>query len=173
MTSFSGKYRKTVSNNSQDPLAVYIRALGLTDIDSLHEVVAKHGVAVLQKGLPYVVLAARLEMLSSARTNSRRRDIREKNRRELSTASGWDPYEQTAQSEVLRAITNALAELPYGDVLTIWRNAEGYSDREIVEEWKRIGLRPEKPTPAAIRKRRERAIVRLREMVIEQLGLNR
>lgn len=158
------------SNDRLAPLAVYMRALGVTDIDSLHEVVAKRGVAVLHKGLPYVVLAARLEMLAAARTSSRRRGIREEKRHELSATSTWDPYEQTAKFEGLRALADALAELPDGDILTIWRNAEGYSDKEIIKEWKQLGLEPSNPTPASIRKRRERARRWLRDKVIERLA---
>jgi hypothetical protein len=152
-------------------LGVYQRVRGIADGDSLHEVIAKKGVEILRKGLPYVVLAARLQKTSEQRTEGRRSALRTEKGVGWEAKTSWDPYEKIEQSEGLHALATALSELPDTDVLAVWRNAEGYSDEEIIREWHAMGFQPVNPSPDVIRKRRERARQWLKARVQEILGI--
>jgi hypothetical protein len=132
-------------------------------MDALHSVIAEHGAEILDKGLPYVLIAAR---------NWRRTDYRRSSAHPTvpvaqvpEPVSLWDPFQELAQSESLHRLTSALAKLSDDEVLVVWRHAQGYADNEIQKEWDALGFEPRTPTLEYIRKRRQRARARLKELL--------
>lgn len=169
-----------MSRSSNHPLVdedatseqVYRRALELADEDSVHDVIARAGVEILSQKVPYVVQAARWQQASSYRKETRRQSLRE----EAGVApllspslSLWDPYEQIAHIQEFKVVADALSTLPDEDVMALWGHLEGRSDKEIMDQWVASGVGPKNPTVEVIRKRRQRALARLKVMVQSQL----
>lgn len=146
-----------------DRLELYRRLSRIIDMDALHSVIARHGAEVLDKGLPYVLIAARNWRRSDHRRNSAHPEVPVADAPE--PASLWDPFQELAQSRSLSRLTSALASLADEDVLVVWRHAEGYTDTEIQKEWDELGFEPRTPSDAYIRKQRQRARARLKELL--------
>ncbi|HEX3391569.1 MAG TPA: hypothetical protein VHS55_03310 [Solirubrobacteraceae bacterium] len=146
-------------------LAHYRALLASADADAVHDLIVRHGAEILDRDLPYLVVAARNQLRSSKRSGPERYDTPMGELPERPTAEGsiWDPLARIAAHEGLLALARSLAELDARDVLVLWSHAAGHSDAEIVAQWDRLGFSPPNPTEVAIRKRRERAGQRLRE----------
>src|SRR5688572_11941343 len=54
--------------------AVYEAAVARADIDAVHDLIARHGTAILDRGLPYVLVAARNRIRDTQRQAGRRRE---------------------------------------------------------------------------------------------------
>jgi hypothetical protein len=140
----------------------YEKVRQVVDQDALHDLVARHGPAILDREFPYLVVAARNQLRSRLR----------RLRRELSTAHDddqiadeADPLAVTLSHATFRTLLEALARLDDRDVLVLWRQAEGVQDQEVAAEWDARGFLPANPTGDALRKRRERARHRLRQIL--------
>ncbi len=143
--------------------ATYDKVRHVVDEDSLHDLIASYGPEFLDREFPYIVVAAR------NRLRSRLRRIRPEEsfvEDDLSYFDdSWDPVDQIEIRTSFRDFLDALALLDDRDVLVLWRQAEGISDEEVVKEWDLRGFEPPNPSRGAIRKRRERARLRLRTSI--------
>lgn len=153
----------TKAPQSLDRIELYRKLSRIADLDALHSVIAAHGAEVLDKGLPYVLIAARNWRRSDHRRSAAHPEVPVTDAPE--PASLWDPFQELAQNESLRRLTSALAELADEEVLVVWRHAEGYTDGEIQQEWDALAFEPRTPSVEYIRKRRQRARARLKELV--------
>lgn len=154
---------------SAEQREVYDRVRRSADLDALHDLLATYGPGILDRGLPYVLVAARNRARSRHRQAAARRERPfEEMAADLPAPSLWDPYERVAEHEELLRITHALAEMDERDALVVWRNAQGSSDEAIRREWDALGLQPPSPTGAYLRKRRERARDHLRRVARTQ-----
>jgi hypothetical protein len=140
----------------------------VADPDAVQDLVARHGPAILDRSLPYLVVSARNEQRGRARKASARREVSYAAPPDQQlTPRTWDPLARVASNDQLRRVLEALASLDDRDVLVVWRRAEGVTDDEIRAEWDARGFMPPHPNDDAIRKRRERARARLRTMLGE------
>ena len=147
-----------------DRLALYQKLRRIADPDALHQVIAAHGPGILDKGLPYILIAARNWQRSAHRRTVAHPEVPLSDLpAEPSSGSIWDPFERLAQKQGLRALADALAHLEDEDFLVVWRHAEGESDVAIQQEWDKLGFRPASPSVEYLRKRRQRAREQLRQ----------
>jgi hypothetical protein len=146
-----------------DRIATYRLLASITDKDALHNVIATYGAQVLDKGLPYVLIAARNWQRSAHRRLAVHPEVPLTDISE--PVSLWDPFEQLQQKESLRALANALSQLDDPEILVVWRHAEGHTDAEIQQEWDALGFEPRNPTEEYLRKRRQRARERLKVLL--------
>jgi hypothetical protein len=159
---------RTDTTLSDDRLALYEKLRRITDPDALHQLIAAHGAEILEKGLPYILIAAR-----NWRRNLHRQAVAHPEvpvgdlpaDPASSSRSVWDPYERLAQKEGLRALAHALAQLDEADFLVVWRHAEGEPDTLIQQEWDAVGFEPRRPSVEYLRKRRQRAREQLRALL--------
>jgi hypothetical protein len=140
-------------------IAHYRELLAASDADSVHDLVVRHGPEILDRDLPYLIVAARNQLRSEMRRGSSRYDtpVSEPPQETTVEGSAWDPLARVMAHERLRELAEAMAGLDPRDVLVLWAHAAGHSDAEIIEQWNRLGFSPLGPTAVAIRKRRERA----------------
>lgn len=135
--------------------------LNADDLDALLE---REGAALLDRHIPYLVVAAR----------NRRRDVDRRERRRsvlegvahqdrgLATPSVLDPAEVVEARAELSAVVEQLGRLDPRYSWPLWWHAAGFTDDEIIELWDEAELTPPHPTRETIRKRRERARSMLR-----------
>lgn len=146
----------------------YRAASRTADLDALHDVIIRHGLEALAWNVPYLVVAARNQARSRARTDSRRAtsvaDVPEP-----PEAAIDDPLDLAVQGDRRRELLLALAQLPDEDVIVVWYHAKGYSDREIRQGLLSRGASPGL-TIEAIRKRRQRVHERLRSLLHSTAG---
>lgn len=135
------------------------------DMDGLHQLLADRGAALLDKSVPYLLVAARNRVRSTYRRDSRRSELELEAEGPASSAYGLDPATVVAQQAELDAVIIALGRLDPAYSWPLWWHAAGYSDDEIIQYWDEAGLEPSNPTAASIRKRRERARQQLRRLV--------
>lgn len=155
----------TKKEQTPSPLSVYRRAIQIMEQDSVHDAIVKGGIEILQKGIPYVVVASRWQKLKKFRKKSAQ-DLPITNEESIiAPPSIWDPFEQVSQNEVLKIITDSLADFSDEDIIAVWGHAEGRSDKEILQIWIDQKLGPPNPKLSLIRKRRERALKRLRSIL--------
>jgi hypothetical protein len=76
---------------------------------------------------------------------------------------------QVERNETMRILTDALAELPDHDIIAVWGRMEGLTDKEIRNKWIELKIGPKNPTLSLIRKRRERALKKLRSVLKKRL----
>jgi hypothetical protein len=76
---------------------------------------------------------------------------------------------QVERNETLRIVTEALAELPDHDIIAVWGRIEGLTDKEIRDKWIEQKIGPSNPSLSLIRKRRERALNKLRSVLKKRL----
>lgn len=158
----SGEWN-TKAPQTIDRAELYRKLSRISDIDALHSLIAAHGAEILDKGLPYVLIATR-----NLRRSEHRRSVAHSDVTAASIqgpVSLWDPYQQLEHTESLQRVTSALSELDDEDVLVVWKHAEGYSDTEIQQEWDVLGFEPRAPTVEYLRKRRQRARERLKKLL--------
>lgn len=157
--------------SDQSPLSVYRRAIQIMGMDAVHDAIAKGkgGIDILRRGVPFVVRGARYKQLDKYRKKSGRELPTDKADELEAPRSIWDPYEQVERNDTLRIITEALAELSDEDVIAVWDHFEGYSDKEIQKKWIELKIGPQNPEISLIRKRRERALKRLKPIIKERL----
>lgn len=164
--------RRPVSTAEPKGVEAYLRAFHITDRDSLHEVIAREGPGILEKGLPYVLLAARWTRASAFRKDTRQRTLLERaGDAATPLPSAWDPYERATQNEQLRILLDAIGRLSiegrlgFEDMKILWSHAQGSTDREIQSLWAEWGLTPPPPALPALRKRRQRVLGQIRRAV--------
>ncbi len=148
-----------------DRIEVYRKLSRISDKDALHQLIAAHGTEILDRGLPYVLIAARNWKRSAIRRGASHTEVPVTDLEIEPSSSLWDPFQQLEQKEALRSVTDALAQLEDPDFLVIWRHAEGYSDLDIQREWNELGFDPPRPAVEYLRKRRQRARERLRKIL--------
>lgn len=149
---------------------VYQQAVTVADSDAVHDLLIQYGPEILDKGFPYIIIAARNRQRSAHRVGRRQRELLEQEWRSETASPRWDAYSRVSHLESFRILLDAMAEMSDEDVLTTWRHAEGYSDKEIQEEWDDLGLDPPRPSLALLRKRRERARAWLQKRVQQKLS---
>jgi hypothetical protein len=151
---------------------VYEHLRSRADLDAVHELVAKYGTAVLERGVPYVLVAARNRLRSDARRASATREVAVGNVESAVDPPNplLDPFERVSRRPALRAVLAAMSQMDPADALIVWRTSEGVPDVEIVEEWNELGYEPTHPSAEYIRKRRERARQALRKRVLAELN---
>jgi hypothetical protein len=146
-------------------LSTYQRLREIADPDDVHDLLARYGPGILDRGLPYLVAAARNRLRSRLRRGYGRFEVPT---RDLSadqpTPRAWDPLVRLVASEQLTKLVSVLASMDDRDVLVVWRHAEGVPDEEIRAEWDARGFLPQSPSVESIRKRRERARATLRRL---------
>jgi DNA-directed RNA polymerase specialized sigma24 family protein len=128
--------------------------------EELHDQIAQRGLEILDRGVPYVVQAARWRRIDAARRRSRERPL---DSEPVDLGQIMSPFEAAVASEERRMLVDALAEFPDADVLAVWRHAEGIPDEEIAAAIEALGHRH--ISPAGVRKRRERALEKLRKLL--------
>ena len=128
--------------------------------DELHDQIARRGLEVLDRGVPYVVQAARWRRIDAARRSSRERPLESE---PAEPEQIMNPFEAAAASEERRMLADALAVFPDADVLAVWRHAEGVSDHEIANEI--AALDRTEVSPGGVRMRRMRALGKLRQLL--------
>lgn len=133
------------------------------DDDSIHEMVHRFGVEILDRDFPYLLAVAKGLTKSEARTESRRRGLLEASA--ARPKSVVDPLSAALNNDALRRTLEALARLPDADARLLWWHALGHSDEEILELWRAAQLEPRDLSPAALRQRRSRARRLLRDEV--------
>jgi hypothetical protein len=158
-----GEETAGVADNTQ----VYRQLSRIADKDALHSLIAKHGPEILEKGLPYVLIAVRNWQRSAFRARTAHREVAADEAPEPSSI--WDPVEELYHKKSLQQLAVALGELDDEDALVLWRHAEGYSDAEIRKEWDKLGLSPQNPAEEYLRKRRQRARERLRNILVGRI----
>jgi hypothetical protein len=152
-------------------LARYRELLKASDADDVHELIARHGAQILGRDLPYLIVAVRNTRRSALRRGAVRYETPTQHPPEVAAPeSVWDPVARVIANEGLRDLASAMAELAPQDILVLWAHASGHSDEEIVRQWDRLGFTPPHPSLELIRKRRERAGARLRELVVRERG---
>jgi hypothetical protein len=147
-------------------LAAYAEAVLGSSSEAIHDLIVRSGPAILDRGISYLIVAARRRRAETWRTEKRRRDLLQQHGEEVAAAlpqSVWDPDVILSANRALRCVVDALSELEDEDVLVVWRHAQGVRDDEIVKEWDERGFQPPAPTTDLIRKRRERARQALRD----------
>ncbi len=164
----SGPYvtsRRSSRVLSDEHLRRYRELLRASDADAVHDLLVRHGPEILDRDLPYLVVAARHQLINSERRGASRFEIPLAEVPEQPTQEGsiWDPLASAIAMESTRELVRALAELDDRDVLVLWGRAANRSDEELAREWDRLGFTPSSPSTAAIRKRRERANVKVRQ----------
>jgi hypothetical protein len=161
---------KKTDGTPLSPLSVYNLAIKKMGAESVHDAIAKKGTDILHNKLPYVVQAARYQKSEKYKKSSRKREIlTDMNNDKFPASDIWNPYKKIERNETLRIITECLAELPDEDVLAVWGKFDGLSDEKIRKQWIGLKIGPKNPKLSLIRKRRERALRRLRTMVNKRL----
>lgn len=146
--------------SAEEALALY-RRLWAADLDEVHELIARHGTAILERGRPYLLTAVRRSAVSRWRRERRRADL-ERDAESLHPlgADAADPADLVEKREDLAALRAALAGLPDSWLLVVWRRAEGRSYAEIAREWNELGFGP-LPSVESLRQTQHRAISKL------------
>lgn len=132
----------------------------------LGQLFARYGPSILDRGVPYLLVALRRVAI-----DEHRRDLREARIAEQLSNKGVAPFTEADPAEIvisrasLDSAIRAIMTLGEADGWALWWHAAGHTDDEIVRMWSEAGFEPSHPTPALVRKRRERARKRLRELV--------
>jgi hypothetical protein len=142
----------------------YVALLRASDPDALHDLLVRNGPEILDRDLPYLVIAARNQLRSRLRRGAASHEIPSPDvRADEEAGSLWDPLARVMADEALGELLIELAELDPRDILVLWSTAAGRSDAEIAGEWDELQFQPSNPSPDLIRKRRERARTRMRD----------
>jgi DNA-directed RNA polymerase specialized sigma24 family protein len=152
-----------MTNDKQDEgdaLAVY-RTLWDSDLEGVHELVARHGTGILARGKPYVLIAARNAAISRWRRDQRRHQLELLASATSEQTIDNDPVEAVERRETMAALMAALNALPKEWLHVTWRRAEGHSYSEIADEWVDLNF-GERPREATLRQIQRRAMARLR-----------
>lgn len=147
-------------DSTEEALALY-RRLWNADLDEVHELIARHGPAILTRGRPYVLKAARRSAVSRWRRERRRAEL-ERQAESLRTVGpeSADPAVLVERRQDLAALRGALDRLPDSWLHVVWRRAEGRSYAEIATEWTELGFGP-LPSVESLRQIQHRAISQL------------
>jgi hypothetical protein len=121
---------------------------------SLAELIERHGLAVLDRDVPYLLVALRHQTASRLRRGRPRASSAETSPALL---DGLDPARIVVANEELRAVVEALGRLEPRDAWALWWHADGLDDDEIASRWADAGFEPPDPSRDYLRKRRERA----------------
>ncbi len=147
-------------------LSTYQRLREIADPDDVHDLLARYGPGILDRGLPYLVVAARNRLRSRLRRGYSRFEVPTQDPLpDEPTSRAWDPLTRLVASEQLTKLLSVLASMDDRDVLVVWRHVEGVADEEIRAEWDARGFLPRSPSVESIRKRRERARETLRNLL--------
>lgn len=153
--------KKTSSLPESRRNETYRRLLQYEGAESVHQLIARDGLEVLDHAVPY--LLRRLQWLALDQHKRSRREIPS----ELSSESVTnvtplylDPAERIAH---LDALTKVLARLSPEDAALLWWAAAGFSGAEQVTLWRAAGFDPSNPTEAYLRQRISRARRTLRD----------
>jgi hypothetical protein len=156
--------RKPTRQLSADQSMRYAELLRVSDADALHELLLRHGPAILDRELPYLVVAAGNQRRSMARRGAASHEIPTTDiGADEGAHSLWDPLASAIAREGFGELLTALGDLDPRDLLVLWSHAAGASDTEIAAQWDELQFNPPSPSIESIRKRRERARVQLRK----------
>lgn len=137
------------------------RRLSESEGEALAELVASHGLEILDRDVPYILVALRNRLRDRARRDARGHEL------EAVAASAGplaeiDPAVIVTARDELTQVLRAMADLEERDRWALWWHAAGYPDQEILAMWRDAGFEPADPTLAGLRQRRLRARARLR-----------
>ena len=152
----------SASGSLADRETTYRALIAASDLESLHDLIARKGPEVLDLPFPYLVVAARNRLRDSLRRKVHEVPLGSEEGSVTPAPSVWDPLEVALAKDELRRTLETLARMDDRDVLVVWLAARGVADEKIVAEWDSLGFEPRHPTLSAIRKRRERARAELR-----------
>ncbi len=143
-----------------------LRAAG-TDLDALHQLIERSDGAILDRAVPYVLVATRNRLRSTWRSDSSRtgREQEVAGDRSGPSTDALDPAERVIARGRLDEALEALASLEERDAWALWWHAGGFDDREIAELWDDAGFEPPSPKGQYLRTRRTRARARLRSIL--------
>ena len=142
----------------------YAELLRVSDPDALHDLLVRHGPGILDRDLPYLVVAARNQQRSTLRRGAASHEVPSPDiRDDQAERSLWDPLARVVADEALNDLLTALGDLDSRDLLVLWSHAAGRSDAEIAAQWDDLQFDPPRPSIESIRKRRQRARTRLRK----------
>jgi hypothetical protein len=151
------------------PLSAYSRAIQVMGMENVHDAIAQGGIDVLRHGVPYLVVAARWQKARKYKKQSGHEQLTNNTEDIVDPGDIWNPYLQVERNQTMRILTDALAELPDHDILAVWGRMEGLTDKEIRDKWIELKIGPQNPTLSLIRKRRERALKKLRSVLKKRL----
>jgi hypothetical protein len=135
------------------------------DADALHQLLVEKGPSLLDAQIPYLVVAARNRNRSVDRRDRRRAVLEERLIESDTVLKPFvnDPADLVVERAELDDAMVVLGSLDARYSWPLWWHAAGFSDDEIIELWNDAGFEPPNPSAAAIRKRRERARLVLRQ----------
>jgi hypothetical protein len=136
--------------------AIFRELLARSDDDSLSlsDLVARHGPEVLDREVPYLVVALRNQTRSRMRQDARQDALRQP---AAGLSESIDPARVVLAREELHAVASALSDLEPRDAWAVWWHANGLDDDEIAQLWDEAAFDPPAPSRDYLRKRRERA----------------
>ena len=132
------------------------------DEGALHDLLVRHGAAILDRSVPYLVVAARNTTRSRLRRERRRTELESRTGDMPAAPRTFDPYQVAHLDDEVKSVLEALGEMDPAMSYPLWWHAAGFSDEEIQDLWEAHQLTRERPSLAAIRKRRQRAREALR-----------
>jgi len=138
------------------------------DTSGLADLVIRYGSEILEREVPYIVVALR-----HIDIDARRRELRQLRVADRLESSSAAPFTDADPADVVLSRTSfdeaitALRQLDEADAWALWWHAAGFSDQEIAERWRQAGFQPTRPSSELLRKRRQRAREQLREIVKE------
>jgi hypothetical protein len=142
----------------------YQELLSIADGDALHDLLVRHGPEILDRDLPYLVVAARNQVRSRSRRGAAKYERPSEDvGADAEADSLWDPVARAMAHEGLRELLAELGDLDPRDVMVLWSHAAGRTDHEIAAEWDKLGFKPRGPSLESIRTRRARARTLLRQ----------
>ena len=139
----------------------YKASLRRGDIEAIHDVIAKNGPGILERGVPYLLTASRNRSIDRARRDQRElpsNDVA----REIPVFESWGGL-------VDSALVRLLASLDDREILPLWWHSAGYSDTEIASLRVEAGLDKTMLADATVRKQRQRSRERIR-ILLEESG---
>lgn len=133
-----------------------------TDLESLSELLVSAGLEVLDRDVPYVLVALRNRTRDRVRRERRGQELAASSFVSAGPLDAADPAAIVASRAEFKTVAAAMELLDERDRWLLWWHAAGLTDEEIRVRWKAAGFVPAAPTTAMLRQRRARARARLR-----------
>lgn len=137
--------------------------LSETDLESLSDLLVSAGLEILDRDVPYVLVALRNRTRDRIRREQRGQELAATSSAVAGPLDAADPAAIVASRSELEAVVSAMDQLEERDRWLLWWHAAGLSDDEIRLRWEAAGFTPPTPSRAMLRQRRARARDRLRQ----------
>lgn len=164
-----GSHQRSERTLGEDSISRYrllLQRMSESDADSLSELLVRSGLHILDRDIPYILVALR--------NRTRDRVRRERRGEELAEAlaqpgpiDAVDPAAIVAGRDELQGVLAAMELLEERDRCLLWWHAAGLTDEEIRHRWVAAGFQPSAPSTAMLRQRRARARDHLRRQAGE------